>query len=242
MLQLLPTWLRQLRVVARDIEPLGLLVLVRVNEFVCQVLVGRIFSHLDASPSDYSWVVGAWLRLHTEELPEQDPVGLDPHKGFAEMYKDGDVKNSIRVQVQVLDTVVLKEALKKSLAGSANSRSTNLANMGTSSGFFSMGYGSPAAACHISISFSRRNPLFTRANRSSVFILDFFHSLAGLGCGGDVDGDYPWVDPSTSLRDLFFLAPAFEPLDGDGFILQVHGVFTHILSGATLVASGGGAR
>jgi hypothetical protein len=27
-----------------------------------------------------------------EELLEQDPKGLDPHKGFAEVYKDGDVK------------------------------------------------------------------------------------------------------------------------------------------------------
>jgi hypothetical protein len=43
------------------------------------------------------------------------------------------------------------------------------------------------------------------------------------------------------LRDLFFPAPAFEPLDGDGFILQVHGVFTGICSGATLVASSYGA-
>jgi hypothetical protein len=38
----------------------------------------------------------------------------------------------------------------------------------------------------MSICFSCRNPLFTRASRSSVFILDFFHSLAGLGRGGDV--------------------------------------------------------
>jgi hypothetical protein len=46
------------------------------------------------------------------------------------------------------------------------------------------------------------------------------------------------------LRDLFFLAPApaFAPLDGEGFILQVHGVFTRICSGASLVASSGGAR
>jgi hypothetical protein len=30
-------------------------------------------------------------------------------------------------------------------------------------------------------------------------------------------------------------------LDGDGFILQLHGVFTRIRSGATLAALGGGA-
>jgi hypothetical protein len=40
----------------------------------------------------------------------------------------------------------------------------------------------------------------------------------------------------------FLPAPAFEPLDGDDFILQVHGVFTRIRLGATLVASSGGAR
>jgi hypothetical protein len=72
--------------------------------------------------------------------------------------------------------------------------------------------------------------------------LDFFHSLFGLGRGGDVSGDDTWADPSASLRDLFFPAPAFKPLDGDGFILQVHGVFTRIRSGATLVASSDGAR
>jgi hypothetical protein len=40
-------------------------------------------------------------------------VGFDPHEGFAEVYEDGDVKNSIRVQVQVLNTVVLEETLEE---------------------------------------------------------------------------------------------------------------------------------
>jgi hypothetical protein len=44
----------------------------------------------------------------------------------------------------------------------------------------------------------------------------------------------------ASSRPLFFLA-VFVLLDGDGFILQVHGVFTRIRSGATLAALGGGA-
>jgi hypothetical protein len=92
----------------------------------------------------------------------------------------------------------------------------------------------------MSISFSCRNLLLTRASRSSVFILDFCHSLAGLGCGGDVGGDDPWADPSTLLRDLFFSVVVFVPLDGDGFILQEQRVFTRIRSGATLVARGGG--
>jgi hypothetical protein len=45
--------------VITDLEPLGLPVLVRINKLICQVLVGRVFSHLNASPSDYSSVVGA---------------------------------------------------------------------------------------------------------------------------------------------------------------------------------------
>jgi hypothetical protein len=39
-------------------------------------------------------------------------------------------------------------------------------------------------ARHISISFSRRNPLFTSASKSWVLALDFFHSLFGFGRGG----------------------------------------------------------
>jgi hypothetical protein len=95
----------------------------------------------------------------------------------------------------------------------------------------------------MSISFSHKKPLFTSAGRSSVFIFNFFHSLVGLGRRGDVGGVDPWADPSASLHDLFFpaLAPAFAPLDRDSFILQVHEVFTRIRSGATLVASSGGA-
>jgi hypothetical protein len=82
--------------------------------------------------------------------------------------------------------------------------------------------------------------MLTRASRSSVFNLAFFHSLVGLGRGVD-DGDDSGADPSASLRVLVFPAPVFELLDGDAFILQVHGVFTRIRSGATLAADCGSA-
>jgi hypothetical protein len=80
-----------------------------------------------------------------------------------------------------------------------------------------------------------------KGSRSSIFSLNFFHSLAGLGCGGDVGGDNSWTDPSDSLRDLVF-PPAFKLLDGYDFIIQEQGVFTRIRSGAAPVAGGGGAR
>jgi hypothetical protein len=40
-------------------------------------------------------------------------VGLDSHECFTEVHEDGDVKNAIGVQVQVLDTVVIEKPLEK---------------------------------------------------------------------------------------------------------------------------------
>jgi hypothetical protein len=50
------------------------------------------------------------------------------------------------------------------------------------------------------------------------------------------------MDPNASSRDLFFPAPVFMLFDGDGFILQMHQVFTRIRSGVAPEASSGGAR
>jgi hypothetical protein len=69
-------------------------------------LLGGILPHLNPCSTDYSRIAGAWLRLHPEELPEQDPMGLDPQKGFAKMYEDGGVEDTIGVEVEVLDAVV----------------------------------------------------------------------------------------------------------------------------------------
>jgi hypothetical protein len=88
----------------------------------------------------------------------------------------------------------------------------------------------------MSTSFSRKNPLLSSASRSSVLALDFFHSRFGSGRGGDTGGDAPAADPAASSRALFFPPAVFRAFDGEGFILQVQGVFTRILSGATVVA------
>jgi hypothetical protein len=63
----------------------------------------------------------------------------------------------------------------------------------------------------------------------------------GFGRGGDSGGVDTAADPAASSRDLFFSPAVFKLLDGEVFILQVHWVFTRIRSGATAVASGGGA-
>jgi hypothetical protein len=93
----------------------------------------------------------------------------------------------------------------------------------------------------MSTSFFRMNPLLRRASKSSVFAFDFFHSRFGSGRGGDTGGAAPAADPAASSRLLFFPPVAFVVLDGDGFILQVHSVFTGIHSWATPVALDGGA-
>jgi hypothetical protein len=164
-------------------------------------------------------------------------VGFDPQELFAKVNEDGGMEYTVGVDIDVLDIVVPE---KKSLAGSASPRSAKRMNIGISSSLFSMGYGSPAAALQLSISFSRMNPQLRRASRSSVFVFDFFHSRLGSGRGGDIGGAVPVAAAAASSRPLFFPA-IFADLDGEGFILQVHGVFTRIRSGATLEALGGGA-
>jgi hypothetical protein len=63
----------------------------------------------------------------------------------------------------------------------------------------------------------------------------------GSGRGGDTGGNIPAADPAASSRALFFPPAGFVVFDGDGFIFQVHGVFTRIRSGAIVVAFYGGA-
>jgi hypothetical protein len=99
--------------VVHDVEPLGLPVLVGVYELVREVLLGDVLPHLDPRSSDYSRVAGAGLRLHPEELTEQDPMGLDPQKSFTEMNEEGSVENTIGVEVEVLYSVLPHEPLEE---------------------------------------------------------------------------------------------------------------------------------
>jgi hypothetical protein len=49
------------------------------------------------------------------------------------------------------------------------------------------------------------------------------------------------ADLAAPSRDLFFPPVVFRAFDGEAFILQVHGVFTRIRSGALAVVPGGSA-
>jgi hypothetical protein len=60
------------------------------------------------------------------------------------------VEDTIGVEVEVLDAVVPQQPLEEVAGRKRQTRSANRVNIGISSGFFSMGYGSPAAALHMS--------------------------------------------------------------------------------------------
>jgi hypothetical protein len=91
-------------VVVRDVETLHFPILAGIYQLVGEVLLRGILPHMDPRSSDYSGIAGAGLGLHPEELPEQNPMGLDPQEGFAKMYEDRGMKDTIGVEV--LDVVV----------------------------------------------------------------------------------------------------------------------------------------
>jgi hypothetical protein len=156
------------------------------------------------------------------------------------MHEDRGMENAVRIQIKVLNSVVPEEALEKITSRKRESALHEPRKNWISSSAFSIRYGSLVVALHISTSFSRMNPLFRRANRSSVFTFDFLHSRLGSARGGDIGSAAPVAAAAASSWPLFFPV-AFVDLDGEGFILQVQGVFTRIRSGATLEALGGGA-
>jgi hypothetical protein len=88
-----------------------------------------------------------------EEHPEEDLVGLDSHKCLTEMEEDGDVEDTIGVEVEVLNAMVSEHPIEEvTRRRGVSLRSMNHANIGISSGFFSIRYGSPVVTRHRSIS------------------------------------------------------------------------------------------
>jgi hypothetical protein len=168
-------------------------------------------------------------------------MGLDPQEGFAKMYEERGMEDTVGVEVEVLDAVVPQQPLEEVARRERQSALREPGELRNLIRVLLHGVRVPAAALHMSTSFSRMNPLLRRASRSSILALDFFDSRFGSGLGRDTGGDVPAADPVASSRALFLPPAAFTVFDGEGLILQVHGVFTCIRSGATAVASYGGA-
>jgi hypothetical protein len=121
-------------------------------------------------------VVGAWLGLHSEEFPEKYPVGLDPQEGFTKVNEDESVEDTVGVEVEVLDAVVLQKPLEE-IAGRERQPSLREPHE----------HGDLVRVLLHGIRISRsgtphidfllpKNPLLRSASRSLVFALDFFHS------------------------------------------------------------------
>jgi hypothetical protein len=150
------------------------------------------------------------------------------------MDEDRGMENAVRVEIEVLNSIVPEEAFEE-IACRKRESALREAREHRDLVFSFLrwvrisGGGSPQI-----------NPLLRRANRSPVFTFNFFHSRLGSGRGGDIGGAAPVAAAAASSRPLFFPA-TFTDLDGEGFMLQVQGVFTRIRSGATLEALGGGA-
>jgi hypothetical protein len=66
-------------------------------------------------------VGGTRLELKEKVIFEEVKAGLDGEKGLAEMDKDSDLEDGVRVQVYQLDVVMPQELAKEGAAGEAES-------------------------------------------------------------------------------------------------------------------------
>jgi hypothetical protein len=168
-------------------------------------------------------------------------MGLDPQKRFTEVDEDGGVENTIGVEVEVLDAVVPHEPLeeiarrecKPALREACEHRDLIFALLHR---VRIPGGGPP----HVHLLLPDESAV-EEGQQVFGFRLRLLPLRFGSGRGGDIGGAASAADPAASSRLLFFPPVVFVVLDGDGFILQVHGVFTRIRSGATSVALDGGA-
>jgi hypothetical protein len=84
------------------------------------------------------------------------------------------VEDTVGVEVEVLDVVVPQQPLEK-VAG--RERQPSLREPGEHRDLVrAFLHGVPAAALHMSTSFSHKNPKLRSTSSSSVLALDFFHS------------------------------------------------------------------
>jgi hypothetical protein len=100
------------------------------------------------------------------------------------MDEDKSVEDSVGVEIEVLDTLIFQKPFEEVARWESQHALHEPREHRDLIRIFSIGYGSPVAARHMSTSFSRRNPLFSSANRSSVLAFDFFPLLVGIRARG----------------------------------------------------------
>jgi hypothetical protein len=124
------------------------------------------------------------MGLQPKELPKQDPVVLYSHEHFTEMDKDRGVEDTIGVEVEVLDPIVLEHPLEEVARREGKSTLHESREHWDLIRILLHQIRISSVDMPKSIFFSRRNPLLTRARRSSVFSFAFFHSFDKFSCLG----------------------------------------------------------
>jgi hypothetical protein len=106
-----------------DIKPIIFLPGNVGGEFVCKVLVAGLLSKLDAGAPYNGWILGGGLWFDAEVEAEKIPMGFNSEKIFAQVNKDENVANGVRIEVMELKPVIVKKAMEKRTRGEGQTRS-----------------------------------------------------------------------------------------------------------------------
>jgi hypothetical protein len=91
------------------------------GEFVCQILVAGLLTQLDAgAPCDGKMFQGG-LRFDAEEEAEKIPVGLDSEESFAEIDKNHNVADAVRIEVMEFKPIIIQKAAEERTRGEGQS-------------------------------------------------------------------------------------------------------------------------
>jgi hypothetical protein len=174
-----------------------------------------------------------------KKFPEKYPVGLDPQEGFAEENEDRSVEDTVGVEVDVLDVIVLKKPLEEIACRERQPSLCESREHGDLIWVLLHGIRiSRSGTPHVDLLLPKKP---TVEERQQILGLRFrlLPLLVGIWPRRRYRRLSPAAHLAVSSRDLFFPPAVFKLFDGEGYILQVQQVFTRIRSGATVVAFGG---
>jgi hypothetical protein len=145
------------------------------------------------------------------------------------VYKDGDVEDTVRVEVEVLDAIVPEHPLEE--VASRQCRSTLHEPCEHPNLIWVLLYRVRIASGNCFL-LAKETIVDQGEKILRLQLLAFFHLFVVLGQGEEGGGDDEWSASSASSRLIFFDTPVFVLFAGDAFILQIMVVFTRICSGA----------
>jgi hypothetical protein len=126
------------------------------------------------------------------------------------MDEDCGMENAVRVEIEVLNSVVPEEAFEE-VTGRKRESALREAREHRDLVFSFLHWVpiSDGGLPHIHLLLPDKSAV-RRANKSSVFTFDFFHSRLGSGRAGDIGGAAPVAAVAASSRPLFFPATSAD--------------------------------